>query len=452
MNIQAAISKAFLLLSFSAILLFSCKPDEPASLAEVLETVSPAKQQSSIDPTKDNLVEGKKGTKVFIPANSLQLPDGTYPKGQVTIELKEFYSLTDLLSTNLSTVSDSFLLETGGMIHLAAFSEGKELQVDKEKSLAVAFPNKNASKKMDTFYGDTLSTGQINWQPAFVRGETAAMDPYADSTLYENKISVCGYTAKIGTDSVSWNLKSPNNIFDYVSENFKASDSAIIEELCKKGQMPEMFIKLSTSGKVMEIDFDITFTGKDAHIAPKSIRRQIAGFLKSLPPFEMSSMEGRSDYLYLRFCCHTVFNEKKFNEQFNKKYSQYRDKAVQKIDPAELNYYILSTSKLGWINCDRFLNDESEKTNFIVRSGIEANSNVMIAFDNLNSVMQGEESNGAFVFKNIPLNSKVRVMAIAYKDGKPLLSKMPAIVTKQDFVMSGFSEFSLKDLENELNK
>jgi hypothetical protein len=457
MNTKASISSAFFLLSFFTFLLFSCKSNDPASLPEVLEAVSPAAQQNNIDPRKDNFIEGKKGTKVFIPANSLQFKDGSYPKGEVTIELKEFYSLTDFLSSNLSTVSNNFLLETGGMVHLAAFSEGKELQVDKEKSLAIAFPNKNASKEMDIFYGDTLATGQVNWRP-FRGGSDASGggEEFSDSTsLYENKVTVCTYQSGTGYDTIYWKLKHPDStLFNYISKKFNPSDSILVNELCVKGFIAELYITLDKSGKVTKTDFSHGSLNSFNHvITPPSIRKPITDFFLSLPPIDMNSMANEvGKPIYLALCCHHTLNQDKFEQQFRKKYSQYRDKAVQKIDPDELNNYIFSASKLGWINCDRFLGDSTEKIDFIVKTGIATDAKVMIAFDTFNSIMQGEKRNGNFVFRNIPLNSRVRVIAVSFKDGKPLLSKMPATISKRDFVMSGFTEFSLKNLENELNK
>jgi hypothetical protein len=75
----------------------------------------------------------------------------------------------------------------------------------------------------------------------------------------------------------------------------------------------------------------------------------------------------------------------------------------------------------------------------------------MIVFDDIKSVLQGGEENGQFIFRNIPIDSRIKVMGISFDNGKPLLSKIPAVVTKQPFTLSGFKEFSLKELENQLN-
>ena len=65
--------------------------------------------------------------------------------------------------------------------------------------------------------------------------------------------------------------------------------------------------------------------------------------------------------------------------------------------------------------------------------------------------MQGKLVNGEFRFPNVPVSSKVTVIGISYRDGKPLLSKMAASINKQAFRLSEFREFSLEELEQELN-
>ena len=210
-----------------------------------------------------------------------------------------------------------------------------------------------------------------------------------------------------------------------------------------------MNIEIDKNGKITDIDFTPYNHGTDS--TPVSVRKPISDFFKTFPVFKMTPYRSQGDYLWLDLCCHSEFNREKYNERFKNKYSQYRNKAVEKIDPSELNYYVLSTSRLGWINCDHFLNDSTEKTDFIVKLPEIKEVQVMIVFENIRSIMQGELVNGEFRFPNVPVSSKVKVIGISYRDGKPLLSKMVTTVNKQAFTLSAFREFSLEELEQELN-
>ena len=83
-----------------------------------MTAMAPPEQGFTIDPSTDNVIKGEKGTQIFIPANALRFPDGTAPTGKVNVELKEFFSISDFVSNSLSTTSDSFLLETAGMLYV----------------------------------------------------------------------------------------------------------------------------------------------------------------------------------------------------------------------------------------------------------------------------------------------------------------------------------------------
>jgi len=441
--------KQVILVLFSIFILVSCK-EKIKSVQDVMNTLAPDEQKSTIDPTVDNLIKGEKGTQIFIPANALRFKDGTIPAGRINIELKEFFSVSDFVSNNLSTMSDSFLLETNGMLYISATADGKELVIDNNKSYTIAFPKIDSTKSMELFYGDSSGSGNINWQPVFRNVEGAPDTTIADSTLYEKKITVCGYTSSIDGDDVLWLLNhSDSTLYRYVENNFKPTDTAVINALCDRGEIAGMTLEIDAKGKLSNIDFEGENSWRTTNIA---LRKAIADFFNNLPNFKMGSMaRGKGKAVVLQLCCHDIFNWDKYKERFDKKYSQYRNKAIQKIDPTELKFYVMSATRFGWINCDRFYDDGSEKIDYIVKIPKASGSKVMIVFDDLKSIMNAEIKDDEAVFKNIPISSKVKVIGIQYQEGKPMMSKMPAIVNRQSFTLSGFKEFTLKELETELN-
>ena len=437
---------------FYLFLLVSCK-DKINSVQGVMKALTPEGQHSSIDPTIDNVIKGRKGTQIFIPANALRFKDGTIPAGKVNIELKEFFSTSDLISNNLSAVSDSFLLETNGMLYISAMADGKELVIDGNKSYTVAFPKKDSTKNMELFYGESRGKDNINWQPAIPTGEGFPFgydSLLIDSTLYQNRITVCGYTSGINDDSVLWKFKNSNStLFGYVSENFKPTDTAIKNSLCERGQMPGMTLEIDDKGKVSGINFDTTSFFGGTRI---ELRKQIADFFYNLPLFKMESMaKGQGRAVGLSLCCHTMFSYDEYKKRFDKKYSQYRNKAIQQIDRAELNFYILSATKFGWINCDRFYLDEREKIDFIVKAP-SGDAKTFIVFDKINSIMAGRYQDGNFVFPNVPVDSKVRLIAIKFENGKPAMAVQQNTVSKNTVIVSGFKSFTITELEEQLNK
>jgi hypothetical protein len=436
------------------LLFYSCKTKSIDSLQDVLNELSPKEQEKTIDPSTDNMIEGEKGTKVFIPADAFQFKDGSPVTGKVVVTLKECFSVSDFISNNLSTLSRGYLLETGGMILISAASEGKELEISKTKSYIVAFPNKDTSKPMMPFYGAADSLGRINWNPVFSFGESDSSlggdSTLVDSSMYKPFVIVCT-SMWTGYDS-EWKLKHADSTINlYVENNFHLHDSSLINLFCQKGFIPRIRIYLNSSGKVDRIDFD---SDKDQNEPTgENARNVISDFFKSMPPINVSVMNKASlNYGYrLSLCCHISLDWKEYDKRFKEKYSKYQDKAIEQMGKEAVSYSVLSLSKLGWINCDRFLYDDTEKTDFVVNIEGETGSLAFITFDSTKSIMGGEEKSGGFVFRNMPVNSKIKVIGIAYHDGKPLLSKMPAIISKQPFTLSGLKEFSLNDLEKQLN-
>lgn len=433
---------------FMMLLVVSCK-EKFNSLQDVMTAIAPKQQRSTIDPTVDNVIKGEKGTQVFIPANALRFKDGTAPTGKVNIELTEFFSISEFISNNLSTVSDSILLETNGMLYISATAGGKELVVDKDKSYTIAFPKTDTTKRMGLFYGQPTQTGTVNWTqdrgPVFTadfsggfgfEGDVGFDSLLVDSTLYEYKTRNCGYV---------WLTVPPDsNVVDSFNNNFKLPIE-LHKELCSRSEHLNVGLYLNEEGKVYKTEFK-------EKISP-ALQNAITVFLKTLPSFNMKAIGyAIPDYKYeFLLCCHIEFNQEKYAERFKQKYTQYKDKAIEKMDKGELGLYVFSATKFGWINCDRFYDDEREKIDFIVKVP-SADSKTFIVFDSINSIMAGKLTDGNFVFPNVPLGSKVKVIAINFENGKPGMAVEQNMISKNAMNMSNFKSFTFSELEKQLNK
>ncbi len=160
-------------------------------------------QLYKISNGRDTTLVGKKGTVIFIPANSFQA-SGVNLNGDEEVELKmyEAYTYKDMLFQNLTTVSDGKLLETGGMIHLQAnrISDGAELNVRKDKELLLTMPSsEKLPEGMQLFTANrdiNQSADAINWktegkkfeQPEMMKSIHAGYDYF--SKLMKQKKSI----------------------------------------------------------------------------------------------------------------------------------------------------------------------------------------------------------------------------------------------------------------------
>ena len=119
-------------------------------------------QLFKVKANKEIKIEGKEGTKISIPANSLVRSNNKKASGEIVLELKEFYSKSDIITSNLHSMSDGKLLETGGMVYITATSSGEKLQLKAETKMVIEFTSNGRVKGMETFIGKS-SNGQINW-------------------------------------------------------------------------------------------------------------------------------------------------------------------------------------------------------------------------------------------------------------------------------------------------
>lgn len=123
---------------------------EPKNASEALSYLSRRNTQQFQAPALDRACTftGKKGTRLSIPANAFALKNADknnpQPVPPIQIEMREAYSFGDMILQNLSTVSDSQLIQTGGMIYLEAKDAlGRGLELAQNKKATWELPNHN---------------------------------------------------------------------------------------------------------------------------------------------------------------------------------------------------------------------------------------------------------------------------------------------------------------------
>lgn len=123
-------------------------------------------QQFTIDPTKENILVGKNGTRVVIPKNALLTADGQpITSESVTITLEEFLNPNDAILNQLSTSSNGKILESGGMFNLTATANGAKLKLKKGETMQIEMPSSNLKKDMQIFVGEKNNQGITEWKP-----------------------------------------------------------------------------------------------------------------------------------------------------------------------------------------------------------------------------------------------------------------------------------------------
>lgn len=139
-----------------------------------------------INPNIEQTILAKQGTRVKIPANAFEVPEGA----KVLLKVTEVYRKSDMILQNLATVSNGHALETGGMIKIEAFANGLPIQLKEGMALGVEVPTEQVEDSMQLFASEVAEDGSINWvQP----------QPLARKTRY------------VAPPNLNWNISSPRN-------------------------------------------------------------------------------------------------------------------------------------------------------------------------------------------------------------------------------------------------
>ena len=136
-------------------------------------------------------IQGKKGTKLKVPADCFVYADGRKVEGTVIVTLQEALSYGDMMMQNLSTTSRGKILETGGMFYIAATDvQGNELKIKTGASIEAKLPTVQASLPgMQVFEAGHDANGNLDWSAT-----NRAVQVNDPSQISENRFSQITYT------------------------------------------------------------------------------------------------------------------------------------------------------------------------------------------------------------------------------------------------------------------
>jgi hypothetical protein len=438
-------------------LLSACNPNDQKAFQQ---TLSVKFDTLLIDNTKDTLVVGSKGTGLFFEKESFQLPNGSNPKGRISIQLKECYSNSDIVRENLSTTSNGKLLETRGMINVLAFSDNQELKLKQGKKFIIHFPKDSSDRKkqMNLFYANNNENQVIDWKLDSV----TLLKP----TAYMSGWSTFGY---VGGDTSEnrggfyFKGEKKDGIYDYFYKNFDNTKlQATKDDLQNKVYEAKFIVNKQgkvTNIKITEEIYDTSGKRIPSKGKPDPYFYRYMEQIPTLEPFYSDDGTGElkpfdsdcSFYISMGLFPPDYRNNESYNKIFNQKYSAFKNSNVQSMNDAELDYYIFSSAKLGWINCDFFWETKDEKIDYIVKADPQSKPNIKLVFIEAKSILTGTLDGDKYIFKNVPINQDIKIVAISFNGSKPLLSISLTKTNKLPFDKFDYKEFALTDLEKQLN-
>ncbi len=105
-------------------------------------------------------IKGWKGTRILFFPNTLINSKKEKVFGEISIELREFYSKSSMIWNRLSTITvDSQLLVSNGMIELYAYQNNEKLTLSDNSKVLIDFPKRKIDDKMLLWEG--IDTGSV---------------------------------------------------------------------------------------------------------------------------------------------------------------------------------------------------------------------------------------------------------------------------------------------------
>ena len=393
-----------------------------------------------IDPKRDTLISCEEGTKIFFPAGIFAY----YGNEDIEIGVEEYYGPADLISKDLATVSDGDLLESGGTIYIQASVNNTGVILKRDEAYSVLFPRNGTGGQMQTFYGSYNEEGEMNWREDFQENaQTEAISPSdfetAIMTVYGGRTSPF--------DHPEWELKNDERtFFEYFDEEFNKLPRS--EEASRffeaNGYHSYAKIACDNDGQITEIKFGTRETPYD---------KMFEDFVLAMPRLNMKTMYmGNYGTYGISFGTRVKRDSEKYRKAFRTKYEKYGDEALEMANASDLDYFVLASQKLGWLNCDRYYNAIDGKTNLVVETNSTRPVKTYVVFTEFSAVVTGNNSiNGLVNFAGAPLNQPVKLIGIAYEGALPLISIVETTTSEDNIVLGDFKPFSISELEEILD-
>ena len=461
----------------------------------------------TINTNEETQLTLNKGTEVNIPKNAFCLEDGTpVDNNNVDLTIKEAFSYMDMIDHQLFTQTEDQILETGGMIYIAATKDGQKLNLQDGKSIEFTYPTQEPLKGMELFLPtpstDTEDGEEVVWQatgkaieiieekkedkfiqidlspilsyraelqdlekpvlnfadmPKFPR---AIKKPYPPSTqIYsDDKYQEVYKKYEIALEEYKKDQKTyPTRLQNWTREaNKRKSDIAShkynlnvyytqqrllysIDRL-EERQATESHDKLliDVFGYLEKDMIPIPF---DEKRLVKKAFQDVARDVKEnvgLKIFPSSNMVARG----LIYCqdFYDILQAKK-NELITGEFN------MDAINTKRASRYLVSTTDLGWINCDKFYKiAEKDKTNLIL-ANVEDDEKCFMVFKDIKSILRPSGKKNK-VFDKIPKGEAVTLIALKFINNKAYLARHEVTTGSVRKMELDYKETTLTKLKN----
>ena len=391
------------------------------SLENDFKTIEQNFQDFVINTNFDTTILCKEGTVFKIRHASFLIASNlTEVKGTITFQVKEFYKISDILSARLTTHSNENIIETGGMLFIQATSDGQLCKLKDNSAIEISFPFTEKKDSMLLFSG-SWTNQKIDWK-LFPPNEANQKE------IVEEIAAFPGGTVALNNFMLR-NLVYPDSL----------ADMGI-------GGMVQMDFVIDETGKAKDVNFK--------NRSQKGFKDAILNTFSKMPRWKPAKRNGvpiKSTYSQSI----TFYNEEHnindtiFKNNFE---AAINDTNINKVNTADIRQYIFSTSKLGWINCDRFYNSPKPRTDFYVDCGNYTELDIKLVFHSFKAILDNYASKTTYKFQNIPDDEAVTVVVVKKLNNETFISLTESNTNLKSINNLAFEKVTMDKLKQKLEQ
>lgn len=433
-------------------------------LANLYQKMSKPTQKFEIDVAQDTTIYCEEGTVITFPANSLVYEKTGKPVlGEVDVQVKEFYELSDMVLSDLNTMSDGRMIETGGSVFVEAKSKGKKCKLADGASIEIQFPTTEIKPGMETFNGD-WSKNDINWKAASEMPQPENLS-LAEKERFKKESSDLEYEEN-RTLTPTERMRSWRDL----APEFPGGEKALLKFLTDSVVYPREAYNQAIEGPVF-VSFVVKKSGWVDEIKISTSRHSILDsaaldVVRRMPKWEPAVRRRKAyDYRYVlpvRFYVwsdkynpifylneyvgsgflttrddslnftQTSFPHKEENNAFRQKFrDKFKGDRIKDASLRDVSNYVLRSSSLGWINCDRFYNNPNPRVVYKVQIDDAEELDVKLVFKSVQAILSGYLQKDYCAFVNVPIDEKVTVVAFKNVGGKNYVAIKSAVTSNE---------------------
>ncbi|AYA38093.1 energy transducer TonB [Hymenobacter oligotrophus] len=396
----------------------------PPSEARLFDLTLKPSEFFRIDPTQPAEVRGREGTVVRIPANALVDARQQTPRGAVWVELKECYSLTDLLLSNCvsMSVSGDALQASGMLLVRATTARGQQLRLAEGRALELVVPSEQRHPGLQLYH----SSGRTPKRWA------AAPVPADEEQVLTEAQTMPSYGS--GPEALSRLVRYPASAAERKTEGFVFA-SFVVDE-AGRVQSPKVLRGLGDGCdeealRVLQQSSGHWLPGRQGSQAVK---------VKMVVPIRFTMNDA------------VVASAESTAVAAAPAASEFPAAPAAPAEPAPEPGSMFRSGRLGWLTCLRPWRTASQTTSFTVAADVDEHTTVRLVYPDSPVILEGEPQADGYSFAQVPAQQRAVLVGLRYFNGSPYIAMREVVPGSGPVAPLEFKESTLGDLEQLLER